>query len=94
MHDEVENMLTVFALNTDKNNRRELLLDVRSFGKIRFVEHKALFGENLFMANSPEQPDAVYPVNLEIDKTSSNAHTVMLEKASWNVMRFDLTGKS
>jgi alpha-N-arabinofuranosidase len=93
VHNEMENMLTVFALNTDKNNRRELSLDVRSFGKIRFIEHKALFGENLSIVNSPNQPDAVYPVNLEIDKISSDSHTVILEKASWNVMRFELTGK-
>jgi alpha-N-arabinofuranosidase len=94
VHNEAENMLTIFTLNTDKNNKAELLLDTRSFGNICLVGHKALFNENLSLVNSPDMPDAVLPVNLKTEITPCNSHTVILEKASWNIMRFKIENKT
>jgi alpha-L-arabinofuranosidase len=87
-------MLTIFALNTDKNDKVEFLLDLRSFGSLCFVGHRALFNENLSLVNSPDMPDTVRPVSLETEKAPCNAHTVILEKASWNVMRFKIETKT
>jgi alpha-N-arabinofuranosidase len=91
VHNEHEKMVTVFALNTDKDNKTELSIDARSFGKLRLAGQTILCGENLSEVNSPDKPDAVHPVNLTINETVSDSiHPVVLEKASWNVIRFKM----
>ena len=92
VHNEKEKMLTIFALNTDKNNKIELLIDTRSFGKIDLSVHQILCGDNLLEVNSPDKPDAVKPFTLNLKKTvQESVHTLILEKASWNVIRFKLS---
>jgi alpha-N-arabinofuranosidase len=84
-----EKMLTVFALNTDKNNRMELSVDARSFGKTNLIWHTVLCGEDLSQTNGPDMPDVVRPINLTVAKSDSGGlHKIFLEKASWNVIRF------
>jgi alpha-N-arabinofuranosidase len=91
VYNEDENMLTVFALNTDKNIKTELSIDIRSFGKLNLAEHIVLCGEDLSLVNSPNKPDAVHPVTLPLaEKEADGFHSVVLEKASWNVIRFRL----
>ena len=88
VHNEKEKMLTVFALNTDKNNYTELSIDARSFGKITFVGHSVLNGKDLSLTNSPQTPDAVHPVNLVSENIVSETLKIVLSNASWNVIRF------
>jgi alpha-N-arabinofuranosidase len=91
VHNEAEKMLTIFALNTDKNKRTALSIDARSFGKTTIAEHTVLLGKDLSQVNSPAAPDAVCPVSLAINETITDSiHMVPLEKASWNVIRFTL----
>jgi alpha-N-arabinofuranosidase len=91
VHNKHEKMLTVFALNTDKNNKTELSIDLRSFGKISLAGHITLCGEDLSLTNTPDKPNAVHPVNLSITETASDSfHRVILENASWNVIRFNV----
>jgi alpha-N-arabinofuranosidase len=88
VYNEDDKMLTVFVLNTDKNNSSELLIDTRSFEKITPVSHSALYGKDLSQVNSAEKPDTVCPLNLTLENTASGIYKVILEKASWNVIRF------
>jgi alpha-N-arabinofuranosidase len=91
VHNEHEKMVTVFALNTDKDNKTELSIDTRSFGKLRLAGQMVLCGEDLSEVNSADKPEAVHPVNITINETVSDSiHSVVLEKASWNVIRFKM----
>jgi alpha-N-arabinofuranosidase len=91
VHNEREKMVTVFALNTDKDNKTELSVDTRSFGKLRLAGQTVLCGEDLSEVNSPDKPDAVRPVNLTIKESIADSnHTIILEKASWNVIRLKM----
>jgi alpha-N-arabinofuranosidase len=90
VYNENDKILTVFVLNTDKNNPSNLLIDTRSFEKITPVKYSALFGKDLSQNNSAENPDAVRPLNLTLENSTSGIYKVILEKASWNVIRFSI----
>ena len=90
VYNEDDTMLTVFVLNTDKNNPFELLIDARSFEKITPVSHSALYGDDLSQVNSAEMPANVIPQSLTLGNDTSGIHKVILEKASWNVIRFNV----
>ena len=47
-----------------------------------------LTGTNLSLTNTLENPNAVIPMNVNIEEGDNNIYNILLEKASWNVIRF------
>lgn len=87
---EDESELSIFALNTNKNEVSETEFDLRSFGKTQMIYRTELCGLDLSATNSLENPDAVAPKNADLVQTENGVYTVNLKNASWNVLRFKL----
>lgn len=85
---EEENIVTVFALNSDKEFESETVIDLRSFGKTEMIFRTVLSGTDLSLKNSLENPDAVSPKNDTIVQGDNGVYNIQLKKASWNVLRF------
>jgi alpha-N-arabinofuranosidase len=89
VYDDDGDTITIFALNTDTEQETEVKLDLRSFGNSTIKEWTVLAGADLNRNNTVEEPDAVVPRPAAIsDNVSNGTHTVHLEPASWNVIRF------
>lgn len=87
---EDESELSIFALNTNKNEVSETEFDLRSFGKTQMIYRTELCGSDLSATNSLENPDAVAPKNADLVQSENGVYTVNLKNASWNVLRFKL----
>ncbi|MCR5612519.1 alpha-N-arabinofuranosidase [Treponema sp.] len=87
---EEENELSVFALNTNKEQVSETEIDLSSFGKVEMFYRTELCGKDLSAKNSLENPDAVKPVSAELIQAEDGKFTVPLKAASWNVLRFKI----
>jgi alpha-N-arabinofuranosidase len=88
IHHEEQGILTLFALNTDLKETRELRLNLRSFEKTVMIERSALLGDDLHRKNSIKHPDAVKPVQVPLTEGAGGIYTLHLAPASWNVIRF------
>lgn len=78
--------LTIFAVNRNLSEDQELILDIRSFGKMKILEKLMLVSEDLKTENSLNK-ERVKPVkDLKIYADGQNIKTV-LKRASWNVIR-------
>jgi Alpha-L-arabinofuranosidase len=86
-YNEKDGTITIFALNSDREEEVELSAELRSFGNVSVVEHVVLDGSDLNAVNSPEEPEKVTPRKLDITKNGSDLKFV-LPKASWNMIRF------
>ncbi|AEC01570.1 arabinosylfuranosidase ArfA [Parasphaerochaeta coccoides] len=88
IHDEEGKTVTVFCLNTGKNDLVEFTLDMRSFGKLRMSFWTCLTGKDLSAENTFEKPNAVNPRNMPVEKTAASTFSITLPPLSWNVMKF------
>jgi alpha-N-arabinofuranosidase len=87
---EDETEVTVFALNTDKNNSSITTIDLSGVGKTQMTLRTELCGNNLSATNTLENPSAVEPKSAELVQGEGSVYEVELKKASWNVLRFKI----
>ena len=80
--------LTIFALNRSAGSPVELSLDLRSFGKLRLVEHTVLHHDDIKAVNTETEPDTVTPSVLKLNSVDTEKPVISLPALSWNVLRF------
>ena len=80
-----EGGITIFALNRDLENSLPLLVDLRSFPKMRIVDWSVMDGD-LKATNTEENPDRVEPHPCNSIAVPGNQLSLTLPKASWNVI--------
>ena len=83
--DAEEGRLAVFVVNRDPDERVAFSTDLRGFGEARLTEATLLGGEDLFAANTAEDPDRVVPrphTSGTLDGTKLRAE---LPPASWSM---------
>lgn len=88
IYNEENDEVTVFALNTNKNESSETEIDLSSFGKTEMILRTELSGSDLNAKNSLESPDAVKTVANSPIQSENSIYAVTLKSASWNVLRF------
>ncbi|MEG6572108.1 alpha-N-arabinofuranosidase [[Clostridium] cellulosi] len=88
-YDESYGTLTVFILNCGQDEDTELTLDIRSFGEVKFMQHIIMDGPDLNAKNTFENPDAVKPRVLDVEK-ADGVMNIKIPKLSWNVLRFNI----
>jgi len=91
IYNEENEEVTVFALNTNKNESSETQIDLSSFGKTQMIMRTELSGKNLGAKNSLENPDAIKTVEISPVQSDNNIYDVNLNAASWNVLRFKIS---
>lgn len=87
VYNEEQQEVTVFAVNRNLEEALPLLVDLRSFGSCRLLEHIVLEHDDLKAANTHDQPDRVKPHNRGTAAVSGATVNASLSKASWNVIR-------
>lgn len=88
VHNEERGEVTVFAVNRHLEEELPLSVDLRSFEKVKLIEHLVMAHDDVKATNTKTQPYTVIPDNqgnASVDGTIVNAS---LRKASWNVIRF------
>ena len=90
IYNEENEEVTVFALNTNKNESSETQIDLSSFGKTQMIMRTELSGKDLGAKNSLENPDAIKTVEISPVQSDNNIYDVNLNVASWNVLRFKI----
>lgn len=80
--------LTIFALNRSIKNPVELSLDLRSFGKVRQMEHIVLHHDDIKAVNTETAPDTVVPSSKKVNTAETEKSVIELPALSWNVLRF------
>ena len=80
--------LTIFALNRSIKNPVELSLDLRSFGKVRLMEHIVLHHDDIKAVNTETAPDTVVPSSKKVNTAETEKSVIELPALSWNVLRF------
>lgn len=79
--------LVVFAVNRCLKEEMCLSMALEGFEDARLVEHVELYSEDLKAINT-EDVQNVYPVNKSVDGTWNENKQVVLNKHSWNMLRF------
>ena len=95
IYNEEKNTVTVFALNTSKDEDSETEIDLASFENTKLSFWSVLCGTDLNAKNSLSKPDNVKPQILDdavLSKVEQNkgVYKIQLKKASWNVLRFNI----
>ncbi|HYH02693.1 MAG TPA: alpha-N-arabinofuranosidase [Bacillota bacterium] len=85
-YNEADGTITIFALNSDREEAAEMATELRSFGNIVPIEHVVLDGIDLDAVNTPEEPEKIKPRMVELTGNSQELKFV-LPKASWNMIR-------
>lgn len=91
VHNEEEEQVTIFAVNRSLEEAMDLDIDIRSFGKLRLIEHIVLESPDDVMAvNTKDQPNRVVPHTRGQSKIDGGHVHAHLTKASWNVIRLQI----
>ena len=64
-------------------------IDAAGFKGYEFVEHVALYSDDVKASNSFDNPDAIKPVKIEATKCENGEVSATLKKLSWNMFRFE-----
>ena len=88
IYNKQNNEVTIFALNTNKEESSQTTINLSSFNETKMFYRTQLTGTNLHLSNTLENPNAVIPMNVNIEEGDNNIYNILLEKASWNVIRF------
>ena len=75
--------VTVFCVNRHMREDFALELDLRSFGKLRLVEHILMHHDDVKAANTAAEPYKVAPALAPVEEGR-----IVLPALSWNVLRF------
>ncbi|WNB84562.1 alpha-N-arabinofuranosidase [Cellulomonas sp. ATA003] len=89
--DAGEGRLAVFVVNRDPAEPVAFTTDLRGFGEVRLTEAVLLGGDDLFAANTVEEPDRVVPrphTSSTVDGTTLRAE---LPAASWSMFLLEVS---
>lgn len=84
---EEEQVLAVFLINRNWEEDMEFELDLSAFSGYELVEHVELYTEDLYAANTGENPEAVIPVINVKTACENGVVTGTLRKLSFNMIR-------
>ncbi|MBB2183823.1 alpha-N-arabinofuranosidase [Lachnospiraceae bacterium MD1] len=87
---EEKNELTVFAVNRSLDDNINLEIDLRDFTNAKLLEHIVMEHDDMKAVNSADHPDNVIPKNNGVTTIGSSTATAVLNKHSWNVIRFQV----
>ncbi|AIQ52192.1 arabinosylfuranosidase ArfA [Paenibacillus sp. FSL R7-0331] len=79
--------VTVFAVNRHLTEGMEFSVDLRSFGEASVIQHTVLENEDLYAANTRQNPGNVLPHDRGNAAADGGRVSALLPKASWNVIR-------
>lgn len=82
-----EGNISLFAVNRDLEEDVEITLDLRAFGQFGAIEHLLLHHDDMKAVNTEDNPDCVSPVKGNGGKLDDGKLTMVLPRASWNVVR-------
>ena len=88
IYNEESNEVSVFALNTNKNENSETEINLGSFGSTEMIFRTELCGKDLSTKNSLENPEAVKPQEVLLSQAEKSVYNLTLKATSWNVIRF------
>lgn len=88
VYDEETEEITVFALNTSKTEDCQAEINLWNFGDTEMFYRTELSGNDLSARISLENLTAVAPIKKELIPVENCKCSVVLKKASWNVLRF------
>lgn len=82
--------LTLFAVNRNLEESITVDLFINGFENYKFKEHISLFSEDRNAVNTPLMPHTVKPTIMSDTVIAENNghYEIVLQKASWNVVRF------
>jgi len=87
---EEKGELTVFAVNRSLEENIDFEIDLRDFENVKFIEHIVLEHDDMKATNTAENPNNVVPHNNGVTKMGKDCATAILNKHSWNVIRFQI----
>jgi alpha-N-arabinofuranosidase len=87
VYNEEKGELTVFAINRS-DEPIELKIDIRDFKRYKVKEHIVLKNDNLAASNTAQAPFEIYPVTSENTTVIGGYSQSLLDKYSWNVIRY------
>ena len=87
--DDDKGTLTVFVLNRNWESDNDVTLDVAGFRGYEFVEHVAMYSDDMMASNSFDKPDAILPVKVAETTCQDGEVSATLKKLSWNMFRFE-----
>jgi alpha-N-arabinofuranosidase len=90
VYNEEESQITVFAVNRHLNDTLDLDVNLRSFGKVRVLEHLVLEHDNIKASNTKSHPENVMPHNRGTARAEDGHVHARLSKTSWNVIRLEV----
>ncbi len=90
VYNEENKELTVFAVNRSMEENIDLEIDLSDFDNAKLIEHIVLENDDMKAANSAEKPDNVVPHSNGKTKVGAGSATAVLNKHSWNVIRFQV----
>ena len=89
VYNEMNNELNVFAINRSTEPLC-LKIDIRDFSGYKLKDHIILKNDNLFAVNTEEKPFEIRPTLCNNTKVDDGYAESILEKYSWNVIRFNV----
>lgn len=84
VYNEETDEVRVFVLNCSQDEDTEFTMKLQGYGDKKIKKHLALFGEDMELRNTIEQPDNV--TMKELDITGVQGTAVVLPKLSWNII--------
>lgn len=87
---EEKSELTVFAVNRSLEDDINLEIDLSDFPTAKLLEHIVMEHDDMKAVNSAENPNNITPKSNGSTTIGSNAATAVLNKHSWNVIRFQV----
>lgn len=84
VYDEEKDEVRVFVLNCSQDEDTEFTVELQGYGDKKLKQHLALFGDDMEVRNTIEQPDNVVMKELDVAQTSGT--TTVLPKMSWNIL--------
>lgn len=86
VYNEEKEEVTIFAVNRNLKDDITLTCDIRSFNNYRLIEHIVLECDDMKAVNSVKN-ESILPKNVDRSELNDGVLQVMLNKASWNVIR-------
>lgn len=88
VYNEQKSEVSVFVLNRSLADDVTLSCDMRSFGKLKGIEHIELTNNDMKAVNTEANPANVMPRVTAVPAVEAGLLELSIKKASWNVLRF------
>ena len=85
--DENNGCLNLFLINRDPDRVLDTTVDLTAFGSVSIEEALSIHNDDITVANTAEEPDAVTPIELRDVDVKKGCVQASLPKMSWNLVR-------